>query len=294
MAESPRHVPRQRTLRLRGSSRAWRWLCVIPVILFLGAFFVGPVVVNLLVSLQPAEGAASLSLANYARVLGDAYHYEVALRTTGLGAASSVLCLVIGYPLAYAIARAEGTMKAMLIVILVAPLLVNVVVRSYGWMILIGGGGLLDTVARTLGFSGLNLMYSWAGILVALVHVLLPFMVLSIASTLDGLDPSFEEAATLLGATPLRRFWHVTLPLSIEGVITGCILTFTMTIGSFVTVMLLGDTSTMVLPLLIYQRLTVSYDWPSAATLGVLLLLLVTVLLCLQGMLLRWVRGGRK
>jgi ABC-type spermidine/putrescine transport system permease subunit I len=137
-------------------------------------------------------------------------------------------------------ARATGPVKAALIFVVVAPLLVNVVVRSFGWMVILGGSGALNAGLRALGLPKLELMYNWTGVTIAMVHVLLPFMVLSVASTLEMLDRRIEEAAAVLGAPPARIFWHVTLPLSTEGIVTGSILVFTLAIGSFVTVLLLG------------------------------------------------------
>ncbi|OUM00030.1 hypothetical protein A8M77_23435 [Variovorax sp. JS1663] len=273
-------------MRRAAPLRRWLpWALTAPVLLFLCIFFVGPLTFNVTESLKPGDGA--LSLQNYMRVATDPYFIEVARNTVMLGVAVTAICLLIGYPFAYAVARASGGLKAALIFTLVAPLLVNVVVRSYGWMILIGGNGLIDSLCTALGLPKLDLMYTWPGIVIALVHVLLPFMVISIASTLETLDPRIEDAAAVLGASPLRTLLYVSLPLSIEGVITGSIMTFTLTIGSFVTVMLLGDNSTMVLPLLIYQRLTTVGDWGTAAALGIALLLTVMLLLGLQSMLRR-------
>lgn len=268
------------TIRAPSWRGAVRWLLLLPVVLVLAVFFIGPVVFNLVESLRLPNGGFGFDA--YRRILTDAYFFEVGLQTLTLATVVTVVCLVLGYPFAYAVARSSGTIKALLIFVLVAPLLVNVVVRSYGWMIVMGGGGLLDTASRALGLPTVNLMYSWLGIVIALVHVLLPFMVLSIASTLEAVDLNIEDAASVMGATPLQALWHVTIPMSIEGVVTGCIITFTLTVGSFVTVMLLGDNSTMVLPLLIYQRLTTLGDWGAAATLGIVLLVVVMSLLGLQ------------
>jgi putative spermidine/putrescine transport system permease protein len=163
----------------------------------------------------------------------------------------------------------------------VVPLLINVVVRSFGWMVILSRAGALNWILRALGLPTIDVMYTWTGVTIALVHVLLPFMVLAIASTLETLDARLEEAALVLGASRPRVFLHVTLPLSLEGLITGSILCFTLTIGSFVTVMLLGKTSTMIMPLLIYQQLTVASNWPFAAAMGVTLLGLITVVLWL-------------
>jgi putative spermidine/putrescine transport system permease protein len=205
----------------------------------------------------------------------------VIAQTLGLGVVVTAICAVLGYPLALAIARLEGAKKALLIFAVVVPLLINVVVRSFGWMVILSRAGALNWILRTLGLPTVDVMYTWTGVTIALVHVLLPFMVLAIASTLEILDPRLEEAALVLGASRPRVFLHVTLPLSLEGLITGSILCFTLTIGSFVTVMLLGKTSTMIMPLLIYQQLTVASNWPFAAAMGMTLLGLVTVVLWL-------------
>ena len=269
-----------RPRRLRPPARL---LALAPIVLVLLVFFVGPLLLNVSESLKLGHGGPTLS--EYGRILGDAYYLQVIAQTLGLGLVVSAICAVLGYPLAYAIARLSGTAKALLIFAVVMPLLVNVVVRSYGWMVVLSGAGLLNWVLRGLGLPRLELMYSWTGVVIALVHVLLPFMVLSIASTLEMLDPRLAEAALVLGASPARVFRHVTLPLSLEGLITGSILCFTLTIGSFVTVMLLGKTSTMVMPLLIYQQLTVASDWPFAAAMGVTLLVIVTAVLWAQARL---------
>jgi len=265
---------------------AFPWLPLLPVLLVLTVFFVGPVALNLAESLTP-KGAASLSALSYQQMLSDPYILKVGLHTLLLAAGTTVICLIFGYPFAYGLARSRGNTKAMLIFVLVAPLLVNVVVRSYGWMVVMGSGGVIDSISRSVGLPAVNLMYSWTAVLIALVHVTLPFMVLSIAGTLESLDLNIEDAAAVLGASPLRALLWVTVPMSIEGVITGSIIVFTLSVGSFVTVMLLGDNSTMVLPLLIYQRLTTIDDWPGAATLGISLFVLVMALLGLQAILRR-------
>ncbi|MEO6985217.1 MAG: ABC transporter permease [Paralcaligenes sp.] len=259
--------------------------------LFLLVFFVGPLLINFQQSLKVPD-SGTLTAAYYIKVVSDPYYLRVLGQTIMLGVVVAAICLITGYPMAYAIARARGGWKAALTFVLVAPLLVSVVVRSFGWMVILGSNGVINMVLHDLGLPGADLMYSWTGITIALVHVLLPFMVLAIASTIEMLDTSIEEAAQVLGAHRLRVFYHVILPLCKEGIITGAILTFTLTIGSFVTVMLLGKNSTMVLPLLIYQRLTVASDWPMAAALGIVLLMVVLALLWLQVRLRRTVRGA--
>lgn len=283
-------IPGQEALKV---SFDWKpWALLAPLALFLLLFFVGPLLINFQQSIEASSGSA-LTDAYYIKIIGDSYYLKVLVQTLLLGGVVVVLCLVAGYPMAYVVARSKGRWKAVLIFILVAPLLVSVVVRSFGWMVVLGSNGVVNNVLHAIGLPGIKLMYTWTGIVIALVHVLLPFMVLAIASTLETLNPKLEEAAQVLGARRFQVFRHVLLPLSVEGIITGSILTFTLTIGSFVTVMLLGKNSTMVLPLLIYQRLTVASDWPTAATLGIVLLIVVVAILWLQARLRRAAPGAR-
>lgn len=251
-------------------------LLLAPAILFLLFGFVAPIAVGLGESLRAGLGL-------YGKIFGDAYYLEVIASTLALSAVVTLLSLVIGYPYALILARARGWRKAALLLLLVAPLLVNVVVRSFGWMVVFGRSGLINAVLAALGLPTLDMLNSWTAIVIALVHVLMPFMVLSIAATLETLDPALEEAAATLGARPIRSFAHVIVPLSLHGAVTGSILVFALCMGSFVTVMMMGGNSTMVLPLLIYQQLSVAGDQAFAAALGMVLLATVLAVFWLQG-----------
>lgn len=264
-------------------------LGLLPVLIFLAVFFVVPLLINLVVSARGPDGTPGV--AQFVRIFGDAYYLTVIGQTLLFGFVVTLGCALLGYPLGYAVARAEGAFKIVLIFVVVTPLLVNVVVRSFGWLVILGGSGAINAAMRALGLPKLDLIYNWTGVSIAMIHVLLPFMALSVAGTLETLDQRIEDAARVLGAAPLRVFWHVTLPMSAQGLLTGSILCFTLSIGSFVTVLLLGKNSTMILPLLIYQQLTVASDWPFAAAMGVTLLVLVSVILWLQGRLVSK-RGG--
>lgn len=255
------------------------FLLSLPAVVFLLAFFVGPLVLNTGRSFETPEG---LGIHQYARALGDAYYLGVLGVTIALSIAVTLATLVVGYPLALAIARSSGRTKSLLIFLIVTPLLINVVVRTFGWMIILGRSGVVNAILRALNLDTVNIGSGWFAIWLALVHVLLPFMVLSIASTLEGIDGALEEAATTLGASPFRSFAHVVLPLSAQGVMTGMLLVFALSMGSFVTVMLMGSNATMVLPLLIYQQLNLASDWPFAAALGNILLLTAIIVIALQ------------
>lgn len=255
-------------------------LLAMPAFLFLAVFFVGPLVVNLGESFRLPDG--SVGFGQYARALGDSYYLGVLLNTILLGVGVTAVCLLLGYPLAVAIAQSSGPLKSVLIFLVVTPLLINVVVRTFGWMVILGRSGFLNYALRSLGLDTINISGGWPGIGIAMVHVLMPFMVLSIASALEGIDGMLEEAAMTLGATPSRTFLHVVLPLSMEGVVTGTLLVFALCMGSFVTVMLMGSNATMVLPLLVYQQLNLASDWPFAAALGTILVVVVVAATVLQ------------
>jgi putative spermidine/putrescine transport system permease protein len=256
------------------------WLLVLPLVMVLAIFFLGPLTWNFGESLT-FEGR-SPSAGQYLRVLSDPYYLAVIGQTLLLAVVVTAGTLVLGYPLAFAVARSEGWLKSALIFIVVAPLLINVVVRSYGWMVILGNSGVINSILKAFGFARLDLMYNWGAVAVALIQVLLPFMVLAVAGTIETIDRTLEEAATTLGASRRAVLRHVVLPLSRDGILAGSILVFTLTVGSFVTVMLLGDTSTMVMPLLIYQQLTVVSDWPFAGAMGTVLLAVVVAVLWIQ------------
>lgn len=261
-----------------------------PIFICLAIFGLGPTLLNTIESFRTP--GAGFGFYHYIRIFSDTYYLTVIWQTLLFGLGVSLICGLLGYPMALAFARAQGKAKVVLLFAIVTPLLVNVVVRSFGWMVILGPSGTINALSKSLGWGKMELMYNWFGVSLAMVHVLLPFMIISIAGSISLIDERLEEAAGMLGASPLRRFWLITFPLSRDGLVTGCILSFTLAIGSFVTVMLLGDEGTMVMPMLIYQQLTVGADWPFAAAMGTVLLVIVTLILWLQAKLQR--KGGAR
>lgn len=259
-----------------------------PAGLFLCAFFLAPLAWSILVSLRGSAGPAG----NYVKILTDAYYLQVLRNTLLLGAGVTLLCALLGYPCAYLIARGNARFARWMVFAVCAPLLVSIVIRSFGWVVLLGRQGLLNSTLAWLGYSEpLELLNAWPGVTIALVHVLLPYMVLSIASVLVAIPGDLEEAAQTLGASPARTFWRVTFPLSLDGVGTGSILVFMLAIGSFVTVLLVGGERTMILPLLMYQQVTVVGNFSFAAALGNILLVAALIVLYVQAKALH--RRGR-
>jgi putative spermidine/putrescine transport system permease protein len=269
----------------RLTSPAW----CLPVILFLGFFFLIPLGANLLRTGSP-EGPFFY----YNKLLTDSYYAGVLLETVKVGLITTLACLVVGYPVAYFMVRHAGRWNALIVFCVVAPLLTSIIMRTFGWRVLLARKGLLNAILMDWGLVTRpeNLADDRIAVYLGLVHVLVPFMVLSITAVLQGVDVKLEESARVLGAGRLRTFLHVTLPLSIEGVATGCILVFVITNGSFLTMLLLGGSKITTLSLLIYQQFTTTEDVGFAAAMGNILMLVAVLCFILQYALLRHRRGA--
>ncbi|MER3457129.1 MAG: ABC transporter permease [candidate division GAL15 bacterium] len=272
-------------------------LLLLPSGLFLAAFFLVPYGNMVRMSfLAKAEGAAfanGVTLENYLRILQDAFYWRVIGRTFWLAGLSTVLTLLLGYPVAYAIARAPGPRRPLLLMLLLAPLLVGAVVRSYGWMILLGRVGLINQTLRILGVGEVELMYNTFGVVIGLVHVYLPFMVLALASALEQIPAEVELAARSLGAAPWRTFWRVTWPLSLPGVFSGSMLVFVLALSAYVIPILLGGNNVLVMPILIVQMLLDAFNWPVGSAMAMVLFGLACVVLLVYvktaNRVLRWI-----
>lgn len=264
-------------------------LGTLPAVFFLVVFFVLPLIDNTFNSLETrAEDGGAID--NYMRLFTDSYYLEVILRTLWVSFLSTVLCIVIGYPVAYYMVRHVKGSGALLIFLLVAPLMTSIIMRTYGWQILLARNGPLSDWLMALGLIDrpLGLLRSPVSVYFGLVHILAPYMVISIASVLQTVDRRLEEASLVMGASRFETFRRITLPLSTSGIVTGSIIVFMLCNGSFLTMLLLGNGSVVTLPLLIYQQFVLVNDTGFAAAMGNVLLLLALICLYLQ---LRIVRG---
>ena len=230
------------------------------------------------------------TLKNYVRIFSDSYYLEIALRTMRLAFATSIVTLLIGYPIALYLTVATPRQRAWIILFVLSPLLVSVIVRTFGWLILLGSNGLVDTMLKSVGFGGATLLHTEAAVVAGLANVLLPFLVLSIATSLQAIDPAVPLAAASLGVTPWRSFRAVTVPLSLPGVLSGLLIVFSLASSSFVTPALLGGANYKVLSTMVYQQAMVMQNWPFAAAFAVTLVLIVYVALAFQR---RALEGGK-
>ena len=223
------------------------------------------------------------TLENYARLLSDAYNVGVIAETFRVAAVVTAVTLVLGYALAYFLSRAAPAWRGLFIFLVIAPLMTGVIVRTYGWIVLLGTDGLVNRALMALGLVArpLQLLNSEPTVIVALVHLMLPFMVFPIFSALVGQDPHLVPAASTLGARPLRAFLEVTLPISRSGVVMGSALVFTITAGAVVTPALLGGRDVMMMGQMIYQLVLSTFNWPLGAAFAFVLVLCQLVVIAL-------------
>ena len=263
-----------------------RILLLGPYVLLLGVFFVIPLALMLMISVSRqsfGEIQWTVTFHHYARFLSDGFYLGVLGDTLLLGLIVTVVALLLGYPLAYHLALTRSRWKPLLIVFILSPLLVGIVIRCYGWMILLADRGLINATLMGHGWltRPLPLMYNRFGIVVGLVHVFLPFMVLSLTGVLKRIDPALIEASKTLGASPRRAFLEVTLPLSLPGILAGSLLVFSLAISSFVVPILLGGFKVQVLPMIVYEQVLSVFDWPFGAANAFVLLVISVALIAL-------------
>jgi putative spermidine/putrescine transport system permease protein len=251
-----------------------------PGLLALGVTFLLPLIWLVRMSLNrgDASGAITpaLSLDSYEAATGDAFYWKIAWSTVELGLIVTVCTLVISYPVALFLTRTQSRWRGVLVALAIAPLLTSAVVRTYGWMVILGDQGVLNGGLRSLGLvdTPLRLSNNFAGASIALVEILMPYAILAMLSGFGRISEDLEQAAASLGANRLWVFLRVTLPLSLPGVLTAGLLVFVLTISSFVTPSLVGGGRVFVLATEIYNQATFTLNWPLAAALSVLLLIL--------------------
>jgi putative spermidine/putrescine transport system permease protein len=224
----------------------------------------------------------ALTLENYAKVFSDPYYRTVLSRTVGIAALSTILCLVIGYPAAYLLARTQSRFKTLLILLVVMPLFVGSAVRAAGWIVVFGHRGALNAALVWIGVvhGPLEIMYTPLAVVVGITGFNLPFMVLTLQSIIEGIDPVLEEAALGMGARPLTAFRRVTLPLSLPGVVAGSLLCFILAMNAYATPVLLGGPRFQMMAPLVYTQISEQANWPLGGALAFVLMaatLLITI-----------------
>jgi putative spermidine/putrescine transport system permease protein len=217
----------------------------------------------------------ALTAENYAKVFVDPYYRTVLLRTATIAALCTVLCLAIGYPAAYVLARTRSRFKTWLVLLVVMPLFVGNAVRAAGWMVVFGRQGAFNAALTALGIvdQPLDIMYTPLAVIIGITGFNLPFMVLTLQSVIEGIDPTLEEAALGMGARPLRAFSRVTLPLSLPGVVAGSLLCFILAMNAYANPVLLGGPRFQMMAPVVYTQISEQSNWPLGGALAFVLML---------------------
>jgi putative spermidine/putrescine transport system permease protein len=215
----------------------------------------------------------SYTLANYGEVLTDSYFYEIFLRTFWISALVTLLCVVIGVPEAYILSRMGTPWRSIFLILILTPLLISVVVRAFGWSLLLGADGLINQGIQALGGQPIKMLYTPFAVIIALVHVMLPFMIIPIWTSLQKLDPAAEQAALSLGATQAKVMRLVVLPQIMPGMLSGTLIVFGLSASSFAIPGLLGGRRLKMVATVVYDQYLSELNWPMGATIAVALLL---------------------
>ncbi|NNV02396.1 ABC transporter permease [Brevibacillus sp. MCWH] len=250
------------------------------MIVLLGVFLI-PMLLMLLLSFQ--DDTQAFSLQNYLLFIQDPFYLEILWRTIRISLWTVLCTLLLGFPVAMFMAQASGRMRGVVTILILAPHLISVVIRNFGWVVVLGEKGWINETLLRLGVidQPLRLMYNELGVVIGLTDSFIAYMVLAIATSLYAIDPSLSKVASILGASRLRTFFTVTLPLTLPGIIAGTTLVFSLSMSAFVTPALMGGTSVKVMPVIAYEQIMSTLNWPLGAALSFLLLgstiLLVTL-----------------
>ena len=254
--------------------KPWTLALLAPPILFLGAFFVLPFLLVVNSSLSGAEGG--WTFARYFTLFSDEFFWTALLRTLRIALYATLATIVLGYPLAYLLVRVvrRRGLKRLLYVAIIAPMFTSNIVRSFGWIIILGRQGIINNAMVSSGLIDrpISILYSEFSMIVGLAYVMLPFMVLTVASVMQSIDPAYEEAAQDLGASRLTAFAKILFPLSMPGVIAGSLIVFTLSVSAYVTPSVLSGGKKFVMSMLIFQQYDTVLDYAAGATLAVTLL----------------------
>jgi putative spermidine/putrescine transport system permease protein len=270
-----------------------------PATIFVALSLFAPLAILFRYSLNDFDKAkktmvAALSPANYVQFFTDLYYTSALTTTIEVALLSTAACLVLGFPLAYVVARTQSRFKHVLIIAIVLPLFVGNAVRAAGWMVIFGNKGFVNAGLMGLGLiqKPLEIMFTEKAVIIGIIAVNLPFMVLSLQSVIEGIDRAVEEAAFSLGAPPLTMFRRVLWPLALPGVLAGTILTFILAMNAYATPYLLGGPLFKMMAPLVYNQFTQQTNWPFGGAIAFILMTVTLGLTVAANLLIQRRRGG--
>ena len=271
------------------------WLLVPTSFLYIITFFI-PLVTLLVMSFSRFESSVTtvgFYLDNYEKILTDGITLKIFFQTVELSLMITLFCLLLGYPVAMLMRRVGPKARLWILLLVVSPLLTSIIVRNVAWVLILGRSGMINDLLMSWGLISkpLPLMYNTFGVVLAVVHVYLSFMVLPLFAALSSINNSLEEAAASLGAKPLSIFLNVTLPLSLPGIMAGCTLVFILSMGVYLTPVIMGGNFVVTLPMLIEDAVRNRYNWPEASAMALLLLIAIGIMIVISSSIQKWVKS---
>jgi len=264
----------------KASNTASRWTpfaLSLPSLALFALMVLLPLALTALLSFQQYDqnkGVQSgFTFASYALVLGDSYYYEIFFRTGWIAALTTLICVLVGAPEAYILSRMASPWRSIFLLVILAPLLVSLVVRAFGWSLLLGPNGLVNQVFAWLGIGPVKMLYTPVAVVIALVHVMLPFMVIPVWASLQKLDPMVENAALSLNASPFTVMRRIVLPQITPGLLSGSLIVFGLSVSVFAIPGLLGGRRLKMVATVIYDEYLHELNWPLGAAVALVLLL---------------------
>nr|WP_213585011.1 ABC transporter permease [Paenibacillus sp. J2TS4] len=247
-------------------------LLLAPAMIILLGVFIIPMIYIFLLSFQDEE--QQFTIANYLLFVQDPYYLQIMWRTIKVSLLTVISCLVLAYPVALFMSKASGKVRGFVTFLIISPHLISVVIRNFGWVVILGDKGWINNTLIKLGIiqEPLRLLYNELGVIIGLTDAFIVYMVLAIATSLYSVDPSLHKAAGILGASRFTTFLTITLPLSLPGIVAGTTLVFSLSMSAFVTPALMGGTSVKVMPVITYEKIMATLNWPLGAALAFLLL----------------------
>jgi putative spermidine/putrescine transport system permease protein len=252
------------------------WMLVSPAALLFLGLVVLPLILTVILSFHAYDHTSgiqnSFTFKHYLTVFSDDYYLSVFWRTLRLAALTTLICIVIGAPEAYVLSRMGDPWRSVFLLVIIGPLLVSVVVRAFGWSMLLGSAGLLNQALQAMGLSPVRLLYTETAIVIALVHVMLPFMVIPVWTALQKLDPMVEAAAWSLGASHFTALRRIVLPQVSLGMLSGSLIVFGLSASAFAIPGLLGGRRLKMAATLVYDEYMAELNWPLGATIAIIVL----------------------
>ncbi|SJZ37433.1 putative spermidine/putrescine transport system permease protein [Enhydrobacter aerosaccus] len=272
-------------LRMKGAGYLGEWQLALPLTLAFASLFLAPLLLLFGVSFFNDDKLTEPGLAQWGKFFGDPFNYKVIADTLLLGVKTVAATVLVGYPLALVFIDLSARLQRVLLFVIVMPLLLSVVVRTFAWIVVLGHEGLINTLLLRLGLIGepLKLLQTELGLVISLTQIEMPLMLLPLISVMSRLEPNLRDAAAALGASRWRTLFTVIVPLSMPGLVAGCLLVFASSTTAFISQTVIGGVRLIYLPLVIWQQSLVVFNWPLAAVASMALLVsILTVVAALS------------